>query len=100
MAQRSNSFAFQGTLIALGAVAIGIYFTFHAVQGDFGLFSRLQIEAEEKLLIAELDILRAELEVLQNKTKRLSDDFLDLDLLDERARDVLGVMRPEEIALQ
>ena len=32
-------------------------------------------------------------------TRRLSDDFLDLDLLDEMARQVLGHMRPDEIVL-
>ena len=29
----------------------------------------------------------------------MSDDFLDLDLLDEQARDVLGLIRTDEIAL-
>jgi cell division protein FtsB len=32
-------------------------------------------------------------------TRRLSDEFLDLDLLDERARNVLGYKRPDEIML-
>lgn len=36
---------------------------------------------------------------MENKTLRLSDNFLDLDLLDERARKVLGLARPDEIIL-
>ena len=32
-------------------------------------------------------------------TRRLSDDFLDLDLLDEQARDVLGYVRADEVIL-
>jgi len=41
-----------------------------------------------------------ELSQLQNKTTRLSDDYLDLDLLDERARDVLGLTRPDDVIIR
>ena len=37
---------------------------------------------------------------MQNLTRRLSDDYLDLDLLDERAREVLGLLRADEILLR
>jgi cell division protein FtsB len=30
----------------------------------------------------------------------MSDDYLDLDLLDQQARDVLGQVRPDEIIIQ
>jgi cell division protein FtsB len=32
-------------------------------------------------------------------THRLSDDYLDLDLLEEQARERLGYLRPDEIVL-
>ena len=100
MAQNQQNPALQNALVTLGAFALGLYFAFHAVQGDYGLFSRVQIEAEEQALQAELDQLQSELAVLRNKTMRLSDQFLDLDLLDERARDVLGVLRPDDIVVR
>lgn len=99
MAQQQQNPALQSALVTLGAFTLGLYFAFHAVQGDYGLFSRVQIEAEEIALTAELETLKSELAVLRNKTVRLSDQFLDLDLLDERARDVLGVLRPDEIVV-
>ena len=34
---------------------------------------------------------------MENKTRRLSDEYLDLDLLDEQARNVLGLIRPDEV---
>jgi cell division protein FtsB len=37
---------------------------------------------------------------LTNLTRRLSDDFLDIDLLDQQARDVLGYMRADEIVIR
>jgi cell division protein FtsB len=78
---------------------LAIYFTFASVQGDFGLFQRVQIEAETRELIEERDALLREVAALENKTKRLSDAYLDIELLDEQARSVLGLARPNEIVL-
>lgn len=79
--------------------SLGLYFMFASVQGDFGLFRRVQIEAEAAALTAERDRLTAEVAALENKTRRMSDTYLDLDLLDQQARDVLGLIRPDEVAL-
>ena len=91
---------------ALGVIAyftvmclLGLYFAFASVQGDYGLFRRVQIEAEAATLRLERARLAEEVAALENKTRRLSDEFLDLDLLDEQARDILGLIRPDEIAL-
>ncbi len=82
------------------AGALGAYFAFAAVQGNHGLFQRVQIEAEIVALRQTRDRLSGELAVIENRTRRLSDGFLDLDLLDERARDVLGMMRADELILR
>jgi len=82
------------------SLLLALYFVFAAVQGDFGLFQRIQIEAEARGLEAELAALRAEVGMMENKTRRLSDDYLDLDLLDEQARSVLGMSRPDEIIIE
>ncbi|HAM89325.1 MAG TPA: septum formation initiator precursor, partial [Rhodobacteraceae bacterium] len=37
---------------------------------------------------------------MENLTHRLSDGYLDLDLLDEQARRVLGMIRPDEIVIR
>jgi cell division protein FtsB len=76
------------------------YFTFAAVQGDYGMFSRVAIDAEARTLADERDRLQTELAQMENLTHRLSDDYLDLDLLDQQARDVLGYMRADEIAIR
>lgn len=76
------------------------YFTFAAVQGDHGLFRRIEIDAEAAGLAAERDRLAADLAQLQNKTRRLSDGYLDLDLLDEQARDMLGHLRADELVIR
>lgn len=90
-----------GALLFLGAgFTLSIYFTFAAVQGDYGLFRRLQIEDDAARLRADKAALEAEVSDLSNRTRRLSDAYLDLDLLDERARAVLGMIRADEIVIR
>ena len=89
-----------GILYMVLAVTLGGYFTFAAVQGDYGVFRRVQIHAEAEALTAERDRLSGELYAMTNLTRRLSDDYLDLDLLDQQARDVLGYMRADEIVIR
>lgn len=98
---RSGARASLGGLIYLVlAFALGIYFTFAAVQGDYGMFRRVAIHAESVVLATERDRLAAELADLQNLTHRLSDNYLDLDLLDQQTRDILGYMRTDEIVIR
>ncbi|KQI69816.1 septum formation initiator precursor [Loktanella sp. 3ANDIMAR09] len=90
-----------GTLIYfLGALALGFYFTFAAIQGDYGVLKRSGIAAEGRALEVELQQLRAEVARMENLTMRLSDKYLDLDLLDEQARDVLGLIRTDEMVIR
>ena len=79
--------------------ALGVYFTFAAVQGDYGLFQRVQFEAEAQALRGEMAEMQNRVAALDNKTRRLSDDYLDLDLLDEQARQILGLVRHNEIVI-
>ncbi|WP_092834460.1 FtsB family cell division protein [Roseovarius lutimaris] len=82
------------------AFFLGAYFTFAAVQGDYGLFRRAEIEAQSTLLQAQLDQLNTQVARMENLTHRLSDTYLDLDLLDQQARDVLGLLRSDEIVIR
>lgn len=82
------------------AVTLGVYFTFAAVQGDYGVFRQVEIAAETEVLQAEKARLTEELDAIQNRTRRLSDAYLDLDLLDEQARSVLGYVRADEVAIR
>lgn len=82
------------------AFCLGSYFAFAAVQGDYGVFRQVQIRAEAESLRAERDRLQIALDELENRTRRLSDQFLDLDLLDQQAREVLGYIRADEIVIR
>jgi cell division protein FtsB len=73
---------------------------FAAVQGDYGVFRRGEVLSEKRALEAELLELEIEVTQMENLTRRLSDDYLDLDLLDQQARDVLGLIRADEIVIR
>lgn len=90
-----------GTLLLFTApLCISAYFTFAAVQGDYGLFRRAEIVDEGRALQRELADLTQEVTRLENLTRRLSDEYLDLDLLDQQTRDVLGYVRSDEIVVR
>lgn len=92
--------AIGGLLYLAFALALAAYFTFAAVQGEYGVFRQVQIRAEAETLRAERDQLYADLGRVTNLTTRLSDRYLDIDLLDEQVRDVLGYVRPDEIVIR
>ena len=75
----------MGTLLYFsGAILLGLYFTFAAVQGDYGVFRRGEILAQKYALQEELAQLDIEVTQMENLTHRLSDSYLDLDLLDQQ----------------
>jgi cell division protein FtsB len=92
--------ALASLLMVTLAVMLGGYFTFAAVQGDYGVFRQVELAVEKRELTETRDRLREELAQMQNLTRRLSDDYLDLDLLDEQARDILGYVRSDEIVIR
>ena len=89
-----------GAIFVLVVAALIGYLAFAALQGEYGLFRLFQAEAEARGLAGELDALRAERAALADKTRRLSSGSVDLELLDEQARRVLGLGRPDEIILR
>lgn len=90
-----------GALLFFGVCfSLSVYFTFAAVQGDYGVFRRVEIEADKTSLQAELAVLQQDVARMENLTQRLADDYLDLDLLDQQARDVLGLIRADEIVIR
>lgn len=97
---RSNRPSLGAFVFSTIAFALSAYFTFAAVQGDFGLFRRVEIQAEAEALRQDLDQLKRETAQMENLTHRLSDNYLDLDLLDEQARSVLGLLRADEIVIR
>jgi cell division protein FtsB len=89
-----------GLLLPTAMLGFAGYFVIAAIQGEYGVFRRIELEAERTTLRQELHVLDSEVARMAEQTRRLSDDYLDLDLLDERARVVLGLARADEIVIE
>lgn len=95
------SFAKVVTPVAyLGLIGLIIVFAHSGLQSENGLAAFREAGVEERRLKAELDALIIERKKIQNKVQRLSETNLDLDLLDERARAVLGLARQDEMIVR
>lgn len=75
------------------------YFAYHALEGErgFGAHNRLTLDVEETRRV--LALVNLERERLERRVALLRPGALDLDMLDERARSVLGVAHPAEIVV-
>ena len=80
-------------------VLILFYLAFHTVSGERGIFALLQENKKLDTLKAELAETKNKRETLEKKVQRISSNNLDLDLLDEQARRVLGITGKNEIVL-
>lgn len=95
---RKNDWGFP--IYVMICLTLSGYFAFSAIQGPLSVVTRLETYAEYVRLARTRDNLSAEVAALSNKTQRLSDRFLDLDLLDERARSVLGYLRVDDLVIR
>lgn len=86
----------RGYITTLALLLLIAYFAFHTVYGERGLltYSRVIKELSDKQ--QQLEQLRLERLELEHKVNLLRSESLDLDLLDERAREMLGLANPEE----
>ena len=75
------------------------YLGYHVVQGDRGLIAWLRLTKEVEQVTASLDLASAERARTEHNVALLRPDGLDPDLLDERARVVLGLGHPRDLVI-
>lgn len=75
------------------------YFAYHVVTGTRGLLSWVKLSEKANELEKELQILRAENNFLENKINLLRNEHLDLDLLEEQAISMLGMINKDDIVV-
>ncbi len=89
------------TVIKKSAVSILLfvillYFLFHSIYGSRAIISYFKFQAELERSHKTLEMLRSERLDLENKIRLLRPNSIDKDLLDEKARNVLGLAKPNE----
>ncbi len=84
---------------ALFALLI-FYFSYQALTGDRGLLTRPQRNAALAERTRELKRLQAEEADLDSRVRLLGDASLSRDLLEERAREILGFADPRDYVIR
>ena len=80
----------------LFAICLASYFGYHAIQGERGLLTWLRLSQQVEQTRATLAVTRNEERRLAVRVSQLRPESLDRDMLDERARAVLGLAAPGE----
>jgi cell division protein FtsB len=83
-------------LLAAANIWLGLSIAF----GDQGLVTRDRLAAEAAAIQADLETLVARQAKLERRIELMKPETLDLDLLEERAREMLGYARPDEIVAE
>jgi cell division protein FtsB len=83
-------------ILAIAGIILTFYFSYHAGFGDRSLLRLVTLQHDTGKLTTEYDQLHAERLTLESRVARLRPGNLDRDLLEERARYVLGFVRPGE----
>ena len=84
-------------ILAMGAGIL--YLASSAVTGDQGLAKWSELQRRELALQSELEVATQERDLLEHRATKLKSAELDLDLVDERARELLGYARSDEVIL-
>jgi cell division protein FtsB len=77
-----------------------VYFAVHAFTGEQGLLSSTQRDATLVEKTRELADLQAQREDLEKRARLLRDTSLSADLLEERARSLLGFADPRDYVIR
>jgi cell division protein FtsB len=85
-------------LYGFAALFIG-YFAANAFTGAHGLRAQADLEQEITVMQKELADLKAERAGWERRVLLLRPDRLDPDMLDERARSLLGYVDPRDVTL-
>jgi cell division protein FtsB len=75
------------------------YFGFHAYHGEFGIYSKYQLEARAIELQGDLARVKAQRLDLERRVQLMHDGTLEKDMLDEQARRALNLSHADEITI-
>ena len=81
------------------AASLMVYVVYHAVQGNHGLIAYWRLEKQVHTASAVAAALNDERARLDRRVRLLHPDSLDRDMLEERARIMLGYSHPDDIVL-
>ncbi len=86
-------------LISLIGMCLVLYFTYHAIYGSRSLMRMFMLKSQIETMSQERDNLAAERVALEQKVTMMRPGSLNRDLLEERARVVLGYKKENDLII-
>ena len=86
-------------ILPLIFLMITLYFTYHLIQGERGLFRLFELNNELDQAQVLLNKSEKEKNSIEQKINSLSSDSLSADMLDELGRQELGFVKPNEYVI-
>ena len=88
-----------GRIVILILILACLFFVNSSILGSRGLIVQIQLKDQLSLLQSEIKIQEEQIALMENKTLRITPEYLDLDLLDELARQKLGYIHLDEVII-
>ncbi|MCY4185494.1 MAG: septum formation initiator family protein [Rhodobacteraceae bacterium] len=88
-----------GRIVILILILICLFFVNSSILGSRGLIAQIQLKDQLSQLQSEIKIQEEQIALMENKTLRITPEYLDLDLLDELARQKLGYIHLDEVII-
>lgn len=92
-------YVFRRNMLAVIGLCLSVYFCYHLIAGQRGYFRLLSLERQVVNISAEYQTLKTEREGVEKHVIMMRPGSIDRDLLEERARHVLGYRHADEVIL-
>ncbi|WP_175869124.1 FtsB family cell division protein [Bartonella gabonensis] len=94
--RRSIKVRFVLPLMTVGVLS---YFSYHIYHGEYGLYSRSEVNQYISELEKELHKIEAEREFIEKRISLLRNGHIEKDMLDEYVRKNLNFSKPNELTI-
>jgi cell division protein FtsB len=97
--QKRKKFLLRKILSLLVVLLIVSYVAYQIFSGNRGLLTMFELTKKKQKLEEKIIALEKQKETIESKVERLKPESLDIDLLDEQARSVLGYGQKNETVI-
>ncbi len=94
-----NKELIKKNMLLVAGLFLAFYFSYHVFSGTRSYSQYMSLKAEVTQKQQVLDVAIRERELMESKVRLMRPGTLSADLLEERARELLGLKYPEELII-
>lgn len=95
-----HRFFFRENIVLLIGVSLCVYFAYHGIQGNRSVIRMISLNASVTQAEKDYTDLNAQRVAIETKVKAMRPGSISRDLLEQRAREILGYRHPDEIVIK